>query len=449
MSSAVSLSGIGKKYRIHDRRSMRLMDALGFGRGKGSRDFWALEDINLEVEPGATLGILGRNGAGKSTLLRIISGVSLPSTGKVEVNGRLAAIFSTGSGFNPEFTGRENVMLNGLILGIDHDELIERFDEIADFAEIGEFMDQPLKTYSSGMRSRLGFAVAVNVEPDILLLDEALSAGDAAFKKKALQRMYDLRDSGTTVLFVSHSLGMVKKFCTDAVLLHKGHIVTSGDPDEVVSDYRELLEKSQPKQQDGQGDDVAAGRSRLLDEALDHEDEDDMGEAPASNSAARGSRVRGSRSAAEGDGTLRAELLDEASRPVEEIASGSRLTVRADLDLPRPMEDENLSVTLRDASGLEVFSTSTADEGISLGAADVSGRLTVDFAFDVPLRPGDYKVAAGFSASRDGEQVNASVRHPLRITDPEEAHPARGLVYLPTSVEILDPERQREPEPPA
>ena len=339
-------------------------------------------------------------------------------------------------------------MLNGLILGIDHDELVERFDEIADFAEIGEFMDQPLKTYSSGMRSRLGFAVAVNVEPDILLLDEALSAGDAAFKKKALQRMYDLRDSGTTVLFVSHSLGMVKKFCTDAVLLHKGHIVTSGDPDVVVDEYRELLEKSQQKKQDGQGGDVAAGRDRLLDEAIGHEDEEDMDEAPASNGTARGGRVRGDRSAAEGDGKLRAELLDETRRPVEEIASGSRLTVRVDLDLPRPIEDGNLSVTLRDASGLEVFSTSTADEGMSLGETKAPGQLTVDFAFDVPLRPGDYHVDARLSASHDGEQVSASGRSPLRVTEPEGARPARGLVYLPTTVEILGPDRQREPEPP-
>ena len=231
MTPAVSLKGIGKKYRISPSRSSRLKEALSFGKVKRSHDFWALQDIDLEVKPGTTLGILGRNGAGKSTLLRIISGVLQPTTGTVEVNGRLTAIFGLGSGFNPEFTGRENAMLNGLILGIDHQEMLERFDEIAAFAEIGEFMDQPVRTYSSGMRSRLGFAVAVNVDPDILVLDEALSAGDAAFKKKALQRMYDLRDSGTTILFVSHSMGMVKKFCTDAVLLHKGRLVTSGSPE--------------------------------------------------------------------------------------------------------------------------------------------------------------------------------------------------------------------------
>ena len=206
---------------------------------------------------------MGRNGAGKSTLLRIISGVLQPTTGAVEVNGRLTAIFGLGSGFNPEFTGRENAMLNGLILGIDRQEMLERFDDIAAFADIGEFMDQPVKTYSSGMKSRLGFAVAVNVDPDILVLDEALSAGDAAFKKKTLQRMYDLRDSGTTVLFVSHSMGMVKQFCTDAILLHKGRLVTSGSPDEVADHYKELLEKA--VQKDSQTD----GTDRGLDDMLD------------------------------------------------------------------------------------------------------------------------------------------------------------------------------------
>ena len=168
---------------------------LGFGK-KDNNEFWALKDVDLEIEPGITLGIMGRNGAGKSTLLSIISGVSQPTTGSVEVNGRLAAIFGVGAGFNSEFTGRENVMLNGLILGIERQEILDRFPDIEAFADIGEFIDMPVRTYSSGMRSRLGFAVAINVEPEILVIDEALSAGDQAFKKRAIQRMYDLRDSG-------------------------------------------------------------------------------------------------------------------------------------------------------------------------------------------------------------------------------------------------------------
>jgi ABC-2 type transport system ATP-binding protein len=195
MRPAISLRGVSKKYIISPSRSSRLGELLSFGKAKRSREFWALQDIDLDVEPGTTLGVVGRNGAGKSTLLSIISGVLRPTTGEVQVEGRLSAIFGLGAGFNPLFTGRENAMLSGLILGIEYEEMIERFDAIEAFADIGEFMDQPIKTYSSGMRSRLGFAVAINVEPDVLVIDEALSAGDSAFKKKAIQRMYDLRDS--------------------------------------------------------------------------------------------------------------------------------------------------------------------------------------------------------------------------------------------------------------
>src|ERR671915_374548 len=278
--AAISVKGVSKKYRIFPSGRDRLKEVLSFGRKKYGHDFWALQDIDLEVEPGTTLGILGRNGAGKSTLLNIIAGIRQPTSGTVEVNGRMVALSGLGVGFNPEFTGRENVMLNGLILGIERQELVERFDDIAAFADIGEFMDQPLKTYSSGMRSRLGFAVAINVEPDVLIIDEALSAGDSAFKKKAIQRMYDLKDSGSTVLFVSHSMGMVKRFCTEAVLLHKGRLVTTGSPEEVVDHYEEMLAKSQEMKD--------AGPSKLdkqLDYEIEHEEEDDTptkGEGPSS-----------------------------------------------------------------------------------------------------------------------------------------------------------------------
>nr|MDQ3302626.1 ATP-binding cassette domain-containing protein [Actinomycetota bacterium] len=171
----ITLQGVGKKYRAYSSRREQLKDILSFGKSRRSHDFWALQDVSLQIEPGATLGILGRNGAGKSTLLKVISGVVTPTTGTVEMNGRLAALFGLGAGFNPEFTGRDNVMLNGLLLGIERDEMLERFDDIESFADIGPFMDQPVKTYSSGMRARLGFAVAVNVEPDVLVVDETLS----------------------------------------------------------------------------------------------------------------------------------------------------------------------------------------------------------------------------------------------------------------------------------
>ncbi|CAA9467863.1 MAG: Teichoic acid export ATP-binding protein TagH [uncultured Rubrobacteraceae bacterium] len=440
MTPVVSLKGVGKRYRISSSRSSWIKDL--FRPGKSSaHEFWAVEDIDLDIEPGATLGILGRNGAGKSTLLKMISGVSRPTAGEVRVEGRLAAIFSTGAGFNPEFTGRDNVMLNGLILGIERDEMLARFDDIAAFADIGEFMDQPIKTYSSGMKSRLGFAVAVNVEADVLVLDEALSAGDAAFKKKALQRMYDLRDSGTTVLFVSHSLGMVQRFCTEAVLLHKGHLVASGDPKEVVDSYRELLENSEDGKKSRQNE-----KERQLEYAVDHEDEEDTPSygGGASASPANGIEPR----QPTGEATiLGAEFLDGDGRPARSAASGSTVTVRVHLQYLREEESSAVTLVLRDASGQPLFSKSTGDGAVPLGPRSRGERAAVDFTFGVPLRPGSYAVDAAVGSPRGGGTClgRAQTASTLEVTPPEDGHPVRGLVDLPARVRVLDAAERQPP----
>ncbi|CAA9421460.1 Teichoic acid export ATP-binding protein TagH [uncultured Rubrobacteraceae bacterium] len=429
MTPAISLRGIGKKYRIASSKSLRLREILSFGRKQHSQDFWALEDVDLEVQPGTTLGIIGRNGAGKSTLLQIVSGVLQPTTGTVEVNGRLTAIFGLGSGFNPEFTGRENAMMNGLILGMDRREMLDRFEEIEAFADIGDFIDQPVRTYSSGMKSRLGFAVAVNVEPDILVIDEALSAGDAAFKKKALRRMYDLRDSGTTVLFVSHSMGMVSRFCTDAVLLHRGHMIASGTPDEIVGEYREVLEKSQD--QKGAKN---AERDRQLDYTIAHEDEDDMPDSP--NGKGQSHRATGEAE------VLGVELLDENRGPADRVSSGSNLTVRVLARYARAAEESALGIVLRDRSGTLLFATSTDMEGTPLGARAESEIVTVDFTFWVPLRPGGYGVEA--TVSGEGGRLLGQSEDLAAFEVVAEERQVRDVTQLPTTVEVhgRDPEEQ-------
>src|SRR5919112_2151920 len=251
---AVSIKGVSKRFRTYSSGQARLKEALTFGRKKYGRDFWALKDINLDVEKGTTLGIIGRNGAGKSTLLSVVAGILQPTEGTVEVDGRLVALFALGAGFNAEFTGRENIMLNGLILGIDHQEMQERFDDIVDFADLGDFIDRPIKTYSSGMRSKLGFAVAVNVEPDVLILDETLAVGDAVYKETALQRMYELRDRGTTILFVSHGMKTVEDFCTEAILLHKGRMLASGETTDIIDRYQRLISKSKTRKNQRQAE---------------------------------------------------------------------------------------------------------------------------------------------------------------------------------------------------
>jgi ABC-type polysaccharide/polyol phosphate transport system ATPase subunit len=439
MRPAISLRGIGKKYRISPSRSSRLGEVLSFGRAKRSHEFWALQDVDLDIAPGTTLGIVGRNGAGKSTLLSIISGVLRPTTGEVRVEGRLSAIFGLGAGFNPLFTGRENAMLSGLILGIEHGEMLERFAEIEAFADIGEFMDQPIKTYSSGMRSRLGFAVAINVEPDVLVIDEALSAGDSAFKKKAIQRMYDLRDSGSTVLFVSHSMGMVKRFCTEAILLHKGRVVTTGSPEEVVNHYEEMLAKSQEIKNAGPSE-----LDKQLDYEIEHEEEDDT---PTKDGVPPSGRTPKPRRIVGGAEILGLELLDEDGQPADALPSGATLTVRVRLRYDETMEESNLGITLQsERAGLEVFSTDTALEGAPLGRKDAGEQATVDFTFVIPFGPGIYKVDASLTdpQAEDSDVARTQDAATLEITKEGALAPVRGLVRLPAKVEIHDQEGRRE-----
>ena len=437
MTPAVSLRGIGKKYRISPNRASRLSEVLSLGKVKKSHEFWALQDVNLDIEPGTTLGIVGRNGAGKSTLLSIIAGVLRPSTGEVEVEGRISAIFGIGTGFNPLFTGRENAMLSGLLLGIEHDEMLERFDAIEAFADLGEFIDQPIKTYSSGMRGRLGFAVAINVEPDILVIDEALSAGDAAFKKKAIQRMYDLRESGSTVLFVSHSLGMVRRFCTEAILLHRGRLLATGSPDDVVDRYEELIAKTEEM-----NDVETSDLDKQLDYEIDHEDEEDT--------PAEGHSAGGTKDSREFVGTaeiLGLELLDEDGQPVDKLPSGGRLTVRVHLRYEEAVENSTLGITLQsERAGIEVFSTDTVLEGAPLGRKDAGERATVDFTLGVPLGSGAYNVDASLTDPQANGSDVARTKHAatFEITQDGTLAPVRGLVDLPVDVEIYGLEGHQE-----
>ena len=226
----VRLEGVGKCYEVYSKPADRLAQMFLGKRKKLYKEFWALQDISFDVYPGDCIGILGANGSGKSTLLQIVSGTLQQTTGTAAVHGRLAALLELGSGFNPEFSGRENVFMNGTVLGFSEREIRERFDAIADFAAIGDFIDQPVKTYSSGMMLRLAFAVQVQVEPSVLVVDEALSVGDARFQLKCLARLEELRRGGTTVLFVSHSIEQVKQLCNRAVLLNQGPDGHAGRP---------------------------------------------------------------------------------------------------------------------------------------------------------------------------------------------------------------------------
>lgn len=237
----ISCSRIGKCYRIYDDPKLRLKQAVLRGSKKYYREFWALKEVNLEVQRGETLGIIGSNGSGKSTLLQIICGILQPTQGNITTNGRISALLELGSGFNPEFSGRENIFLNAAILGLSNHEVNNRLDKILGFADIGEFIEQPIKSYSSGMVVRLAFAIAINIDPKILIIDEALSVGDEKFQRKCFSKIETIKESGAAVLFVSHSSGAIIDLCDNAILLDAGEHLLTGSPKKVIGCYQKLL----------------------------------------------------------------------------------------------------------------------------------------------------------------------------------------------------------------
>lgn len=339
---AIRVENVSKSFSVFERPSHRLMELLWGSKKKYGREFWALRDVGFEVHPGECLGVLGANGSGKSTLLQIIAGTLSPTKGECAVNGSVAALLELGNGFNPEFTGRENVYMNGAILGLSDAEVRDRFDDIADFAAIGDFVEQPVKTYSSGMMLRLAFAVQVLVEPDVLLIDEALAVGDAKFQLKCMARLDEMRARGTTLMFVSHSIDQVKQLCTRGVVLHKGAMVAEGDPVECGLEYYKILF---PTQSAGPvpappvaAPPAAAGADGTV---------PGQPEAPASGVPASGASASGS-----GDGA-------EPTRAAPGV------------DDP-PTEDSR--------TGAEIEALARAPEGARLGETGIEGRLVVDLA---------------------------------------------------------------------
>lgn len=238
MSVAIRVKDLTKKYKLYQKRSERLANVLG--NEKNIKEFYALKGVSFEINKGECVGIIGHNGAGKSTLLKLLTGVAFPTSGEIEINGRLASMLELGSGFNPELTGMENIYFNGSLNGLTKEEIDGKLKEILDFADIGNFIEQPVKNYSSGMFARLAFAVAINVDPDILIVDEILSVGDVGFQVKCMEKFNEFKKKGKTILYVSHGLGTVKKFCDRAIWLQKGEVVDDGNSVIVVERYYNL-----------------------------------------------------------------------------------------------------------------------------------------------------------------------------------------------------------------
>lgn len=259
---AIRVKDVTKMYKLYNRNRDRVLDAFGFGKKKRYREHYALHNLSFDVSTGETVGIIGTNGAGKSTILKIITGVLSPTSGDVEINGRISALLELGAGFNQEYTGIENVYLNGTMMGYTKEEVDAKLQDILDFADIGDFVYQPVKTYSSGMFIRLAFAVAINIDPEILIVDEALSVGDVFFQSKCYKKFEEFRNEGKTVLFVSHDLGSIARYCDRVILLDHGRKVAEGEPKDIIDLYKRILVKQVDVEAVLRGETDTAGRSK-------------------------------------------------------------------------------------------------------------------------------------------------------------------------------------------
>jgi lipopolysaccharide transport system ATP-binding protein len=367
--NAVEFQAVSKSYSIYDAPAGRLKELLTFNRLNCHRDFWALRDVSFEVKRGETFCIVGENGSGKSTLLQMVAGIMHPTAGNIAVNGRVSALLELGAGFNPEFSGRDNVYLNGSILGLARRQIDARYKDIESFAEIGEFINQPVKTYSSGMVVRLAFAVAINVDPEVLLVDEALAVGDLYFRHRCMRKVHELRARGVTILFVSHAVGDVKAIGDRAMWLDHGRVVELGSPERVISKYLAAT--------------AAKDSTYRLHQAESH--------APQSSAAA----VRAPEIVEtipnidhrHGDGKARIigiAVLDENGLPLHLLQPASRILVRISARACAYVAIPNVGFMLRNQLGMDFSGTNTVREGYQIDPMQPGDIITVDFYLDLP-----------------------------------------------------------------
>jgi lipopolysaccharide transport system ATP-binding protein len=432
---AISLKNVSKCFQRYARPVDRLKEILLPGKNRADT-FWALRDINLEIPKGQTVGIVGRNGSGKSTLLQIIAGTLTPTTGEVQVKGRVSALLELGSGFNPEFTGRQNVFFNGRLLGLSQQEIENKFDDIASFADIGEFIDQPVKTYSSGMFVRLAFAVAVNVNPEVLIVDEALAVGDVVFQHRCMRRMRGLMDSGVTTLFVSHDSGAIKTLCNSAVMIHDGQIYTSGLPNVVIVKYLKLVT------------DLELGLTQV---ELEHQLKKQTNESNVLDNQSSPSPGIHTLSVAEssqnlkrrGSGKARIEEIKLLNQLGEDAGESPIFGFNEEVTLlikVRPyvfLQSCILGFFVCDKNGNELLGSNTFEENTIIHNLETTEQLEIRFKFKLPLKPNSYSITVAGSENYEAITFdwidNAIV---FQVLPPETGKRIHALIDQPMFVEF-------------
>lgn len=434
---AISVCNVSKCYRVFDNQSSRLLHAIWPKHAKGMQEIWALKDIDFEIKRGEAVAIIGRNGGGKSTLLEILTGTLTPTTGEVKVNGRVSALLELGSGFNPEYSGRDNVILNGLLLGLSREEILSRFGEIEKFAEIGDAIDRPVKTYSSGMMMRLAFAVQVLCDPEILIIDEALSVGDFFFQQKCFKHIRDLKEKGMTLLFVSHDMGTVRDLCTRAIYLHSGKSICIGDTDQVLKLYY----------RHGQADKAGGDLTPVVNPSLDTQhstiDNHIAVDAFIENAQWAARDISAPASTAK---IIAVQVVNSQNKPTLNCKIGEKLTFRVMLFLNADLPT-HVALGIKNKHDQLVTCMGTYQTNAPEIKLDSSGHVVCDFEITLNLEAGGYSIH--FSVGMPGGRGAAEICYdqtqpigPLNITWDYQAEkaPFTGMVGLPCACSIASPD---------
>ena len=421
-SLAISVREVTKVYKLYDRPIDRLKEALDLRHRSFHRDFFALDKLSFEVKKGETVGIIGTNGSGKSTILKIITGVLSPTTGEVTVDGKISALLELGAGFNSDYTGMENIYMNGTMMGYSREEMEKKVPEILSFADIGDFVNQPVKTYSSGMFVRLAFALAISVEPEILIVDEALSVGDVFFQAKCYRRMEEMMKNGTTILMVSHDMGSIIKYCSKVVLLNRGHFVAEGPAGEMVDLYKKILANQMDDLQEAVEErlNAAAEKAGITDgtgkitgakDGSGHPAGENGEEASGGNAGQKRMKDRMTLNPdvqEYGDG--RAEFLDlgtldEKGNVTNLLIKGEYFTIREIVRFHAPIEMPIFTYTLRDKKGTDLSGTNTMYEGADIKPVGPGDEYIVEFRQKMTLQGGEYLLSMSCTGYENGEHT--------------------------------------------
>lgn len=383
---AIAVNHLNKIYRLYDKPMDRLKESLGLSRKKRYKEHYALRDVSFTVSRGETVGIIGTNGSGKSTILKIITGVLNPSGGEVQVNGRISALLELGAGFNMEYSGIENIYLNGTMIGFSREEIDRKMDDILKFADIGDFVYQPVKTYSSGMFVRLAFAVAINIEPEILIVDEALSVGDVFFQAKCYRKFEEFKKQGKTILFVSHDLGSISKYCDRVVLLNKGEKMAEGKPKEMVDLYKKVLV------------------------GLDDTEDLSKDENPLESVSTDGkwNRPFETNPNVLEYGNGRANIIDfiitdQKGIPANSIEKGTRFSIKMKVKFQETIQEPIFAYSIKNLQGTEITGTNTLFEKADISPKEKGQVCEITFTQEMNLQGGEYLLSLGCTGYVNGE----------------------------------------------